>query len=136
MTETFLTNVVGPLLLTKALLPLLGQGAQTSDVGSVVVNLSSILGSIAENTQQGGLYPYRASKAGLNAVTKSLSLDLASLGVGALAVHPGWVQTAMGGQNAPLTPQASVAGVLGVVDSYTREQSGAFLDHTGATLPW
>ena len=70
MTSTFLTNVVGPLLLTKALVPLLGQGVQTRGQDSLVVNLSSILGSIGENTSQGGLYPYRASKAALNAVTK------------------------------------------------------------------
>ena len=76
MTATFLTNVVGPLLLTKALVPLLGQGVQTRGQDSLVVNLSSILGSIGENISQGaggaggGLYPYRASKAALNAVTK------------------------------------------------------------------
>jgi len=136
MTTTFLTNVTGPLMLTKALLPLLGQGAQSREQDSLVVNLSSILGSIAENTKQGGLYPYRSSKAGLNAVTKSLSLDLAPLQVGALAVHPGWVQTDMGGKQAPLTAQESVSGVLDVVENYSRDQSGGFLDHTGATLPW
>merc|ERR1719330_1873663 len=136
MTSTFLTNVVGPLMLTKALLPLLGQGAQTRSQDSLVVNLSSILGSIAENTRQGGLYPYRASKSALNAVTRSLSLDLAKDRVEAVAIHPGWVRTDMGGHMAPLSPEQSVAGVLTQIDTHASENNGGFIDQTGNTLPW
>jgi len=100
------------------------------------VNMSSILGSIAENTSQGGLYPYRASKAGLNACTKSLSLDLAKLKVGSLAIHPGWVKTEMGGKHAPLTPQESIEGVLDVLEKYSRDQNGGFYDYLGREVPW
>jgi len=136
MTETFFCNVVAPLMLTKSLIPMLGQGAQTSDKNSLVVNLSSILGSIAENTKQGGLYPYRSSKTALNSVTKSLSIDLASLKICAVSVHPGWVQTDMGGKNAPLTSQQSIEGVLGLIDGFEIEQNGGFYDNFGKVLPW
>jgi len=136
MTETFFSNTVAPLMLTKSLIPLLGQGAQNCDKNSLVVNLSSILGSIAENTKQGGLYPYRASKTGLNSVTRSLSIDLASLKICAVSVHPGWVQTDMGGTNAPLTPQHSIEGVLGLIDGFEMAQNGGFYDNFGNVMPW
>ena len=103
---------------------------------ALIVNLSSILGSIAENTKQGGLYPYRASKSALNAVTRSLSLDLANDKVEAVAIHPGWVRTDMGGQHAPLSPEQSVAGVLAQINSHTSDNNGGFIDQEGKTLPW
>ena len=103
---------------------------------ALIVNLSSILGSIAENTKQGGLYPYRASKTALNAVTRSLSLDLAKDRVEAVSIHPGWVRTDMGGNHAPLSPEQSVAGVLAQIDGHTSENNGGFIDQTGKTLPW
>lgn len=136
MTDTFFSNVVAPLMLTKALIPSLGQGAQNRDKNSLVVNLSSILGSIAENTKQGGLYPYRSSKTALNSVTKSLSIDLASLKISAVSVHPGWVKTDMGGQNAPLTPEQSIEGVLDLIDKFENDQNGGFFDNFGKVLPW
>merc|ERR1719312_2354662 len=134
MTETFYTNVVAPLMLTKSLLPNLGQGAAASNKSSVVLNLSSILGSIAENSKQGGLYPYRASKSALNSVTKSLSIDLKSLKICAVSVHPGWVQTDMGGKHAPLTPQQSIGGVLELIDKFEISQNGGFYDNFGQVL--
>jgi len=136
MTETFFTNVVAPLMLTKSLIPILGQGAAASDKNSLVVNLSSILGSIAENTKQGGLYPYRSSKTALNSVTKSLSIDLGSLNISAVSLHPGWVQTDMGGKNAPLTPQQSIEGVLDFINKFEISQNGGFYDNFGKVLPW
>ena len=136
MRDTFECNVIAPLFLTKSLLPELKQAAQVSSNPALIVNLSSILGSIAENTKQGGLYPYRASKTALNAVTRSLSLDLAKDRVEAVSIHPGWVRTDMGGHHAPLSPEQSVAGVLAQIDGHISDNNGGFIDQTGETLPW
>jgi len=135
MMDTFKTNVVAPVLLAKSLIPILKQGVSHSNSSSLIVNMSSILGSIAEN-DKGALYPYRSSKAGLNAVTKSLSLDLSAANILSLAVHPGWVQTDMGGKHAPLTPSQSVQGVLQVIDRAESGHSGGFYDNLGKQLPW
>ena len=135
MMETFKTNVVAPVLLTKSLISNLKKGVSHSNNSSLVVNISSILGSVAENTQ-GGLYPYRSSKAAVNAVSKSLSLDLAPSNILAVALHPGWVQTDMGGKNAPLTSTQSIQGVLEVIDNFTSQQNGGFYDNFGKELPW
>ena len=135
MMETFKTNVVAPVLLTKSLISNLKQGAGHSNQSSLVVNLSSILGSMTENSQ-GGLYPYRASKAGLNAASKSLSLDLAPSNILAVALHPGWVQTDMGGKHAPLTSSQSIQGVLEVIDNFSIDQNGGFYDNFGKQMPW
>ena len=135
MMETFKTNVVAPVLLTKSLISNLKKGASHSDTSSLIVNLSSILGSVAENTQ-GGLYPYRTSKAGVNAASKSLSLDLAPANILAVALHPGWVQTDMGGKNAPLTSTQSIQGVLEVIENFSSQQNGGFYDNFGKEIPW
>lgn len=142
MTDTFITNTVAPLILTKSLLPLLKSAAsesidnnQLSASRAAVVNLSSILGSI-ENNDTGGLYPYRASKAALNAVTKSMSLDLKMYNILVLSMHPGWVQTAMGGNKAPLTPTQSVEAIIKTLHQCTDQHNGAFLQYDGQPLPW
>jgi len=136
MTETFHTNVVAPLFLTKSFIPLLSNTGKCEDM-SLIVNLSSILGSIAENTKQGGLYPYRASKSALNAITRSLSIDLKHQNIGAVTIHPGWVKTDMGGNNAPLTAEQSVRGVLALVDNFQPDRhNGNFFSNTGDQLPW
>ena len=136
MSRTFHTNVTAPLFLTKTFLPLLARSPENEKM-SLIVNLSSILGSIAENTKQGGLYPYRASKSALNAITRSMSIDLKHQGIGAVTIHPGWVRTDMGGSNAPLSPEQSVRGVLALVDSFQAQvHNGNFFDNTGDPLPW
>ena len=101
----------------------------------LIVGMSSILGSIAGNSE-GGLYSYRASKAGLNAVLMSAANDLRSEGVTVLAMHPGWVQTDMGGENATITTAVSVKGMVGVIDSLTPADSGRFLGYDGSEIPW
>ena len=133
--QTFKTNVAAPVLLTKSLLSNLKEGVRHSNQSSLVVNISSILGSVAENTQ-GGLYPYRSSKAGVNAVSRSLSIDLAPANILAVALHPGWVQTDMGGKNAPLTSTESIRGVLEVIDNFSSQQNGGFYDNFGKQIPW
>lgn len=100
-----------------------------------IVNISSIMGSLAENSG-GGRYIYRSSKAALNMVTKSLSIDLAPRGITTVSFHPGWVQTDMGGEDATVTPKQSVVGIRRVLDRLTLEQNGRFFEFEGQELPW
>lgn len=132
--QTFRINVTAPVLLTKALAPLLKKGA-TADKPSWVVNMSSVLGSIEENTN-GGLYPYRASKSALNACTKSMSLDLKADHIHAMSLHPGWVKTDMGGQNAQLEVEESCQQMVRLITNLSPEKNGKFYQHDGKELPW
>jgi NAD(P)-dependent dehydrogenase (short-subunit alcohol dehydrogenase family) len=115
---------------TQALAPLLA-AAQTA----TVVNLSSGLGSIGGTTSRGNL-AYGMSKAALNMLTRQLAAELSGQGTVVVSMSPGWVATDMGGPSAALEPAESVHGMLNVVSALTPVQSGSFLDHTGATLPW
>ena len=89
-----------------------------------------------EKNTSGGLYAYRASKAAVNAVMRSMALDLAGRGVTCAALHPGWVQTDMGGQDATLTPADSVAGLIQVINTLDADSAGTLIDWRGRTLPW
>jgi len=93
-----------------------------------------VLGSIAESN--GGRYAYRMSKAALNMATKLLAEDLRAEGFRTVALHPGWVQTRMGGTAAPVPPEQSVAGMLRIIDGLTAEQSGHTFDFQGRAIPW
>ena len=121
-------NVTGPLLLTQALAPLLADGAR-------VANLSSQLGSIA-NTSRFGTPSYAISKAAQNMATVQLAHALRARGIVVVALHPGWVQTDMGGAGASEVPEASVAGLRRVIAGLRDADSGRFLDFNGKTLPW
>lgn len=125
---SFRTNAAGPLLLTQALAPLLAKNA-------VVANISSQLGSIG-NTTRFGTPSYAIGKAALNMATRLLAAALAERGIAVVALHPGWVQTDMGGSGASITPQQSVQGLLKVIDSTSLASSGHFLDWRGTALPW
>ncbi|RPH97473.1 MAG: SDR family oxidoreductase [Lysobacterales bacterium] len=100
-----------------------------------IVTVSSDLGSMALNTF-GGFYAYRASKAAVNAITRSMAIDLAGRGIIAIALHPGWVLTDMGGPDAQLTVETSVRGLQQVIDGLRPEDSGKFLSWDGLELPW
>ena len=121
-------NAVGPVLVSQALLPVLG-------VGSRVVSISSWLGSIAGKTS-GGNYGYCASKATLNMLMRTFAHDVASKDITSVVINPGWVQTKMGGPRAPLTPTESVTGMLSVVAALTPEQNGSFLQWDGTESAW
>jgi NAD(P)-dependent dehydrogenase (short-subunit alcohol dehydrogenase family) len=131
--EVLRINAVAPLMVTQALAPRLARARRAT-----VVNLTSGLGSISGAAARGNL-AYCMSKAALNMLTRQLAAELRTTGpqgVVVVAMSPGWVATDMGGASAPLEPAESVRGMLNVVDSLTPAQSGTFLDHTGATLPW
>ncbi|XP_034188790.1 SDR family oxidoreductase sniffer [Osmia lignaria lignaria] len=142
LTETFFVNTVVPILLTKAFVPLLKTASHNyenkSEMNihrSAVINMSSILGSIADNAV-GGYYPYRCSKAALNAATKSMSIDLKEDGILVSSLHPGWVRTDMGGNNASMDIDTSVANILNTLNSLTEKHTGCFVQYDGKILPW
>ena len=126
----FDVNSLGPLRVTQALLPHLRRGRAKK-----VVHVTSQMGSLANNAA-GGYYAYRASKAALNMLHLTLARELAGQGFTCVAIHPGWVRTAMGGEQAPLAPEESARGMLRVLAGLSRQDHGSFLDHTGAKLPW
>lgn len=128
--RVFAVNTFAPLLVAKALMPLLSAGQR-----KLIVSITSQLGSIANNNGT-STYPYRASKTGLNQLNASLAHELRPAGFTCLAMHPGWVQTDMGGKQATLSPEASVRHLLGVIDRAEPGMSGRFLNYDGTPLPW
>ena len=130
MADVFEVNAFGPLRVTRALLPNLRAGA-----GKRVIHVSTRMGSFGE-FEGGGMYGYRASKAALNMLHRCLAEELGPEGFLCLALHPGWVRTDMGGAEATLSVEESVAGMLRVIDGLTSDDHGAFLNYDGTPLPW
>ena len=128
--ELFDINLFTPMQLSE----LLASNVASAKNGRIVT-LSSMLGSMEMN-DFGGIYAYRASKAGVNAIMKSMSIDLKDRGITAIALHPGWVQTDMGGAGADIDIQTSVNGMKQVIDRLTLDDSGKFLSFNGRQMPW
>lgn len=128
--KVFEINAIAPQKLVEAFYPSL----QLSN-DKTIVCISSKVGSMTENTSGGG-YLYRSSKAALNSVVKSLSNDLKPEGFTVIAMHPGWVQTEMGGPNALISTEESVAGLTKVIAQLSIDNSGQFLNFDGTELPW
>lgn len=128
--EVLNVNTIGPLRVTQALWPLL---EKTSN--SKVANISSLMGSI-DDCQSGRSYAYRTSKTGLNMITKILSVEGRDADVSVSCYHPGWVQTDMGGERAPVQAHESVKGLIGLIEMQDGERSGRFFEYTGVELPW
>jgi NAD(P)-dependent dehydrogenase (short-subunit alcohol dehydrogenase family) len=129
LAHTFAVNAMGPLRVTRALLPNLQSGE-----GKTVVNISSQMGSVGTNG--GGYYSYRASKAALNQLTVTLAQELEDQGFCCVVMHPGWVRTRMGGENATYSPEESVGGMVEVIKGLTAADTGRFLDLHGQEIPW
>lgn len=123
-------NTVSPLMVTRALLPNL-RAAGSARVAIV----SSKMGSMDDNTS-GGSYIYRSGKSAVNAVGKSLSVDLKDEGIAVVVLHPGWVLTDMGGPSALITAMQSVDGMRNVIDGLTLENSGRFVAFDGKAISW
>lgn len=130
--RVFNTNTLGSLRMSRALLPLLRSGHGKPPR---IIHLSSLMGSIADN-QSGRSYAYRISKAGVNMACRTLAYDLAPYGVATIAIHPGWVQTRMGGSAAPLTAETAVSDMIGTIQQLSIDQGGQFLDRHGEPLPY
>ncbi|KAL2300231.1 hypothetical protein Nmel_012199 [Mimus melanotis] len=147
MTDTYTTNTTGPLLMGQAFLPLLKKAAHRSPGSGLscskaaIVNISSIGGSIASmfGWEMMQVTSYRCSKAALNMLSKCQSLAYKEHGILCVALHPGWVQTDLGGATGhtpPVTVDDSVQGMLKVLSSLSEKETGAFLDWEGQVIPW
>ncbi|MCV6605224.1 MAG: SDR family oxidoreductase [Porticoccaceae bacterium] len=123
-------NTIAPLLLAQAFL-----NNVVASEGKTIASVSSKVGSIDDN-RGGSNYMYRSSKTALNQAMKSLSIDTADRGIKAVVLHPGWVQTDMGGPNALISTEQSAAGLKNVLDNLRPEQSGSFFNYDGSEIPW
>ncbi len=123
-------NVMGPMKVAEAFVSNVEASTQKK-----IVTLSSVIGSIAGN-DMGHMYPYRASKAAVNAVMKSMAIDLAPRGITAIPIHPGWVRTDMGGPTADIDVDTSVGGIKNVIENLKPADAGKFMVYDGSTLPW
>ena len=128
--DVFNINTIAPLIITQKILKNLRLGKDKK-----LVFISSKVGSIEDNTE-GGMYIYRTSKTALNQVIKSLSIDLKEENFIVVALHPGWVQTDMGGPNALIDTKTSVKGMTEAIDNLTSKNSGKFYNYDGSAIPW
>ena len=126
--DTFVTNTIGPILLTQALLPLLEAGKP-----SRVINVSSRLGSLESMTD--GWAGYGISKAALNAASRKLAAALEPRGVSVIAASPGWVRTEMGGCSANLSVEEGAQNIIHVITDVPPGATNQFL-FGNSQLPW
>jgi NAD(P)-dependent dehydrogenase (short-subunit alcohol dehydrogenase family) len=125
------TNVMGAMQVIPQILPMV------QETQGVIACISSVMGSMQETTS-GNAALYRVSKAALNMVVRCTQAE--QPGITVLAIHPGWVQTDMGGSAAPLTPEQSASSLRQTLNTVLEQRDpkhrGAFLNHDGSPLPW
>jgi NAD(P)-dependent dehydrogenase (short-subunit alcohol dehydrogenase family) len=122
-------NAIGPLRVIQALLPALERGTR-----KLVVNVSSEAGSL-QHSWRDRSYGYCMSKAALNMQTTILDRALKPRGMNAIAVHPGWMRTDMGGPDATLDPTESADGMYRLIASAS-DTTPRFVQHDGKPFPW
>ena len=123
-------NSIGPVRLVRSLYDKMG-----GDALSTVVMMSSLMGSI-DDCHSGRSYAYRASKTALNMFTVAMKKEALEDNISFLILHPGWVKTRMGGENAPVEMETSVDGMMELIGKHTLEDSGRFVQYDGVDLPW
>lgn len=121
-------NAIAPLRVTHAFQSMLWEGSK-------VAMITSRMGSVSDNGS-GAYYGYRASKAALNALGKSLAIDLKPKGIAVALLHPGFVQTRMVGFNGDITPVQAAAGLAQRIEELNLDNTGSFWHSNGELLPW
>lgn len=139
MRECFDIDALSRLMLVKEFLPLL-KDASESGPGALIVNITADMASMAGMRENIGLYgsqyPYRVSKAALNAITMILSADLKPLGINVVGIHPGWVRTEMGGSDGRFSAEESVGKMMATIENVREEDRGRTLNFDGAVIPF
>ena len=126
---TFDVNSLGALRVIQALMPNLKMGSQ-----KIVINMSSRMGSIANNT--GGAMGYRASKGALNNFNKSLSIEFSEQDFVFVVLHPGWVRTGMTSDRATYSTDESAKALFRVITELSQSDNGRFYDLHGESIAW
>jgi len=128
--EVININSLGPVRLVRSLYEKMGGNSL-----STVVMISSLMGSI-DDCHSGRSYAYRASKTALNMFTVAMKKEALEDNISFLILHPGWVKTRMGGENAPVEMNTSVDGMMELIEQHNLEDSGRFVQYDGVDLPW
>jgi NAD(P)-dependent dehydrogenase (short-subunit alcohol dehydrogenase family) len=123
-------NLFGPMKMAETFVENVARSEQRK-----IVTLSSMVGAMGLNTI-GGLYAYRTSKAAVNMLMHSMGIDLKPRGILAVAIHPGWARTEMGGSNAEIEAEDGVAGVIKVIAGLNEQSLGKLLSYTGKVMPY
>lgn len=123
-------NSLGPVRLVRSL-----YDKMSGENLSTVVMISSLMGSI-DDCHSGRSYAYRASKTALNMFTVAMKKEALEDNISFLILHPGWVKTRMGGENAPVEMDTSVDGMMELIEQHNLEDSGRFVQYDGVDLPW
>ena len=126
----FEANVKGPAAVSEALLDNLRFGNSRK-----IATISSRMGSIEANIS-GGEMIYRSSKSAVNAVMRCFAQELAKEQFTIFNLHPGWVQTDMGGPNAAIDVNESAVGLKQVIDAAGSDANGGFFNYDGTSIPW
>ena len=127
--HTFEVNTIAPFQVSMALLENLKLSSRPR-----IITVSSQMGALSRAGS--GVYAYRSTKAAVNKVMQLMAKDLDSEGIIVCPIHPGWVQTDMGGASADITVNESASGIVALMDSLTKEQSGRFWNWNGEEHPW
>ena len=139
LAKLFAVNAVGPAIVAKHLVPLMPKTGR-----SVFAAISARVGSIEDN-RLGGWYGYRASKAALNQLVRTLAVELRRIRPDAIAIalHPGTVITGLSepfrsdvSKPGTFRPVDAAANLAGVIERATPEQSGQFLAWDGSRIPF
>jgi NAD(P)-dependent dehydrogenase (short-subunit alcohol dehydrogenase family) len=128
--HAYKVNSMAPFKMVEAFTPHIAKSSLKK-----VATLSSKMGSLDDNTS-GGSYLYRTSKTAVNMVMKSLAIDLKPFGISVVTLHPGWVQTDMGGPNGLIDTSTSVTGLREVIANLTLNNSGKFIAYDGKEIAW
>lgn len=127
--QTFTVNSIAPLMVSRALLNNLLQAPNPR-----IIAISSLMGALCGEGM--GMYAYRSSKTAVNKVMQLLSLELKEQGITVCPIHPGWVQTDMGGSDADISVQESASGIVDFACKLTIEQTGKFFTWQGEEHNW
>jgi NAD(P)-dependent dehydrogenase (short-subunit alcohol dehydrogenase family) len=135
MIRTFQINTLGTFMLIRALLPHLHRPTDKSGQPAKVIIMGSRMGSMGYNTT-GSAYAYRASKAALNAVIKSFSIDIPDVIFSVL--HPGRVESGLVKcrEEGAIEAEESVRDMLGLIEKFGKKESGKFFDRFGESIEW
>ena len=127
--HTFDVNTIAPFQVSMALLDNLKLSLRPR-----IISVSSQMGALSRISS--GAFAYQSSKAALNKVMQVMAKDLQSENILVCLMHPGWVQTDMGGPSADISVNESAAGMISFFDNLTSEQSGRFWKWNGEEHAW